>query len=200
MSSVCPCMIDGVQVGRMGYVPAQDNNGDSRNVSCSKPSLHCRKRPWEGALYKWLTRSTFDAMHVAYIYINNDNNHGRTSNDNNNNNMPTQIAYLYVKLNIRFYPHQQRDPTSPSTTGVCTRDSRLRREKRMPNMRRSISSVSADDRCKCFILPRFTLELWSARSMEISLAIDFNQATRFEGWTRRMQSFCRRSLRSRRKC
>ena len=40
-------------------------NGNSRNVSCSKPSLHCRKRPWEGALYKWLTRSASDAMHMA---------------------------------------------------------------------------------------------------------------------------------------
>ena len=55
----------GVQVGRMGYVPAYGGNGNSRNVSCSKPSLHCRKRPWEGALCKWLTRSASDAMHVA---------------------------------------------------------------------------------------------------------------------------------------
>ena len=65
---------DSVQVGWMGYVPAYGGNGNSRNVSCSKPSLHCRKRPWEGALYKWL--SAFDAMHMAlykwstfYIYI-----------------------------------------------------------------------------------------------------------------------------------
>ena len=35
-----------VQVGLMGYVPAYDGNGNSRNVSCSKPSLHCRKRPY----------------------------------------------------------------------------------------------------------------------------------------------------------
>ena len=27
--------------------------------------MHCRKRPWEGALYKWLTRSASDAMHMA---------------------------------------------------------------------------------------------------------------------------------------
>ena len=46
-----------------GYVPAYGGNGNSRNVSCSKPSLHCRKRPWEGALYKWLSAS--DAMHMA---------------------------------------------------------------------------------------------------------------------------------------
>ena len=38
----------------MGYVPAYGGNGNSRKVSCSKPGLHCRKRPWEGALYKWL--------------------------------------------------------------------------------------------------------------------------------------------------
>ena len=52
-----------VQVGRMGYVPAYGGNGNSRHItSCSKPSLHCRKRPWEGALYKWLTRSASDAV------------------------------------------------------------------------------------------------------------------------------------------
>ena len=51
-----------VQVGRMGYVPAYGGNGNSRNVSCSKPSLHCHKRPWEGALYKWLTRSAYGAI------------------------------------------------------------------------------------------------------------------------------------------
>ena len=55
----------GVQVGRMGCVPEYDGNGNSRNVSCSKPSLHCHKRPWEGALYKWLTRSASGAMHTA---------------------------------------------------------------------------------------------------------------------------------------
>ena len=49
----------------MGYVPACGGNGNSRNVSCSKLSLHCHKRPWEGALYKWLTRSASDAMHVT---------------------------------------------------------------------------------------------------------------------------------------
>ena len=42
-----------------------DGNGNSHNVSCSKPSLHCRKCPWEGALYKWLIRSASEAMHVA---------------------------------------------------------------------------------------------------------------------------------------
>ena len=44
-------LIQRVQVGRMGYIPAYGDNGNSRNVSCSKPSLHCHKRPWEGALY-----------------------------------------------------------------------------------------------------------------------------------------------------
>ena len=43
--------VRGVQVVRMGCVPARGGNGDSRNVSRSKPSLNCRKRPWEGALY-----------------------------------------------------------------------------------------------------------------------------------------------------
>ena len=28
----------GVQVGRMGYVPAYGGNGNSRNVSCSNPA------------------------------------------------------------------------------------------------------------------------------------------------------------------
>ena len=55
----------GVQVGPMGYVPSYGGDGNSRNLSCSKPGLHCRKRPWEGALYKWLTRSASDAMHMA---------------------------------------------------------------------------------------------------------------------------------------
>ena len=55
----------GVQVGRMGCVTACGGNGNSRNVSCSKPSLHCYKRPREGALYKWLTKSAADAMHKA---------------------------------------------------------------------------------------------------------------------------------------
>ena len=55
----------GMQLGRMGYVPAYGSNGNSRNVSCSKPSLHCHKHPWEGALCKWLTRSASDAMHMA---------------------------------------------------------------------------------------------------------------------------------------
>ena len=54
-----------MRIGRMGYFPAYGGNGNSRNVSCSIPSLHCRKRPWEGALYKWLTRSASDAMHVV---------------------------------------------------------------------------------------------------------------------------------------
>ena len=44
-------------------------NGNSRNVSCSKPSLRCPKRPWEGALYKWLTRSASDTMQMAH-YVN----------------------------------------------------------------------------------------------------------------------------------
>ena len=47
----------------MVYVPAYDGcNGNSRNVSCSKPSLNCRKRSCEGALYKWLTKLTIDAV------------------------------------------------------------------------------------------------------------------------------------------
>ena len=58
-SSVYEILYYGVQVGRMGYVPAYGGNGNSRNVSCSKPSLHCRK------LYKWLTRSASDAIHMA---------------------------------------------------------------------------------------------------------------------------------------
>ena len=49
---------------RLG-IPACSSNGNSRNVSRSKPSLHCHKRPREGALYKWSTRSTSDAMHVV---------------------------------------------------------------------------------------------------------------------------------------
>ena len=55
----------GLQVGRMGYFPAYDDNGNGRNASCSKPSPHCSKHPWEGVLCKWLTRSTSDAMHMA---------------------------------------------------------------------------------------------------------------------------------------
>ena len=51
----------------MGYLLANGGNGNSRNVSCSKPSLHCHKRPWVGALYKWLKRSASDAMHMCYI-------------------------------------------------------------------------------------------------------------------------------------
>ena len=53
-----------MQLGRMGYVPAYGGNGNSRNVSCSKPSLHCHKRPWEGALYK-IVKSASDARHMA---------------------------------------------------------------------------------------------------------------------------------------
>ena len=34
-------------------------------VLCSKPSLHCYKRPWKGALYKWKTKSASDDMHMA---------------------------------------------------------------------------------------------------------------------------------------
>ena len=45
--------------------PAYSGNGNSRSVLCSKPSLHCCKRPWEGALYEWLTKSSSDAMHMA---------------------------------------------------------------------------------------------------------------------------------------
>ena len=44
---------------------SQVGNGNSRNVSCSKPSLHCCKRSWEGVLYKWLTKLASDAMHLA---------------------------------------------------------------------------------------------------------------------------------------
>ena len=57
------------------FFSAQGGNGNSRNVSCSKPGLHCRKRPWEGALYRWLTKSASDSMHIAlnelhnYIYM-----------------------------------------------------------------------------------------------------------------------------------
>ena len=54
-----------MQVGRMGYVPAYGSNGNSRNVSCLKPSLHCQKRSLAGALCNWLIRSPFDAKHFA---------------------------------------------------------------------------------------------------------------------------------------
>ena len=36
-------MINGVQVSRTVYVPAYGGNGNSRNVSCSKPSLHSQQ-------------------------------------------------------------------------------------------------------------------------------------------------------------
>ena len=62
--SVWGCLV-GVQVDRMGYVPAYGGKSSSRNVSCSKPSLHCRKRPWEGVLYKWLTKSASETKHMA---------------------------------------------------------------------------------------------------------------------------------------
>ena len=56
----------------MGRGPAYGGNDNSRNVSCSKPSLHCLQLPWEGALYKWLTKSAFDALHMAlYKFIVN---------------------------------------------------------------------------------------------------------------------------------
>ena len=58
-------VLNGVQVGRRGCVPAYGGNGNNLNVSCSKPSLQCCKCPWEGALYKWLTRNVSDAMHMA---------------------------------------------------------------------------------------------------------------------------------------
>ena len=59
-----------VQVGRMGYVPAYGGNGNSRNVSCSKPSLHCLKCPWEGALYKWLTKMKYiNELHKAPLAL-----------------------------------------------------------------------------------------------------------------------------------
>ena len=35
----------GVQVGRMGCVPARGRNSNSRNVSCSQPSLHRHGAP-----------------------------------------------------------------------------------------------------------------------------------------------------------
>ena len=59
------CWNNVVQVGRMGYVPAHGGNGNSRSVSCSKPSPLCRKRPREGALNKWLTKSASGALHTA---------------------------------------------------------------------------------------------------------------------------------------
>ena len=37
--------VQGVQVGRMGYVPACGRNSNSRNVSCSQPSLHRQGAP-----------------------------------------------------------------------------------------------------------------------------------------------------------
>ena len=51
----------------MGYIPAFGGNGNSRNVSCSKPSLHCRKRPREGALYKWLEKAPLTLCTWRYI-------------------------------------------------------------------------------------------------------------------------------------
>ena len=48
-----------------GLHHAYGGNSNNRNVSCSKPSLHFHKGPWEGALYKWLTRSASDAVHVT---------------------------------------------------------------------------------------------------------------------------------------
>ena len=53
-----------MQLGQMSCIPAYGGNDNSRNVLCSKTSLHCGKCPWEGALYKWLTRSASDAMHM----------------------------------------------------------------------------------------------------------------------------------------
>ena len=35
----------------LGFVPTFGDSGSS-HVSCSKPSLHCHNRPWEGPLYK----------------------------------------------------------------------------------------------------------------------------------------------------
>ena len=49
----------------MGYVPAYGGNVNSRNVSCSKHSLHCHKRSWEGMLINKLTKSASDAMHMT---------------------------------------------------------------------------------------------------------------------------------------
>ena len=43
----------GVQVGRMGCFPAYGRNSNSRNVSCSQPSLHRQGASRVGALYKW---------------------------------------------------------------------------------------------------------------------------------------------------
>ena len=37
----------GVQVGRMGYVPAYGRNSNSHNVLCSQPSLHRQGAPWD---------------------------------------------------------------------------------------------------------------------------------------------------------
>ena len=36
---------------------------DVKANAFEKPA--CVKRPWEGALYKWLTKSASDAMHMA---------------------------------------------------------------------------------------------------------------------------------------
>ena len=38
-------ILNGVQVGRMGCVPACGRNSNSRNVSCSQPSLHRQGAP-----------------------------------------------------------------------------------------------------------------------------------------------------------
>ena len=90
VSSKCQAMLGkNLAVGRMGYVPVVMA---TVVMSCSKPILPCRKRPylfifiylfiwlksvawirwfglrkrpWGWALYKWLTKSAFGAMHMV---------------------------------------------------------------------------------------------------------------------------------------
>ena len=52
----------------MGCVHACSGNDNSRNVLRSKPSLHCRRLPWEGALYKWLKKVPLSLC--IWYYIN----------------------------------------------------------------------------------------------------------------------------------
>ena len=71
----------GVQVGRMGYVPAYGGNGNSRNLWCSKPSLHCHELPWEEALYKWLQKALLTLC--MWRYINEPHLHLHLHDDEN---------------------------------------------------------------------------------------------------------------------
>ena len=54
----------------LGFVPPCGGNGNSHtHVLCSKPSLHCHKRPWEVVNKKRFWCHAFGAMQMKYIYI-----------------------------------------------------------------------------------------------------------------------------------